>query len=145
MMAEPCLPAIWWSQWRASNADNYLAAARSRFPCFKFIPKGSALLISRVLLHYNDAIMRAMTSQITGLTIVYSTFNSGTVQSSASLAFVWGIHRWPMNSPHKGPVTRKCFHLMTSSCQTFEGIDHGFKVKRITNVLQLPGLFCVVS
>ena len=26
-----------------------------------------------------------------------------------------GIHRWPVNSPHKGPVTRKCFHLMTSS------------------------------
>ena len=22
----------------------------------------------------------------------------------------------PVNSPHKGPVTRKCFHLMTSSC-----------------------------
>ena len=30
-------------------------------------------------------------------------------QSSASLAFVWGIHRWPMNSPHKGSVTRKMF------------------------------------
>ena len=28
-------------------------------------------------------------------------------QSSASLAFVRGIHRWPVNSPHKGPVTRK--------------------------------------
>ena len=28
-------------------------------------------------------------------------------KSSASLAFVRGIHRWPMNSPHKGPVTRK--------------------------------------
>ena len=28
-------------------------------------------------------------------------------QSSASLVFVWGIHRWPVNSPHKGPVTRK--------------------------------------
>ena len=27
-----------------------------------------------------------------------------------------GIHWWPVNSPHKGPVTRKCFHLMTSSC-----------------------------
>ena len=27
-----------------------------------------------------------------------------------------GIHRWPVNSPHKGPVTRKIFHLMTSSC-----------------------------
>ena len=22
---------------------------------------------------------------------------------------MWGIHRWPMNSPHKGPVTRKMF------------------------------------
>ena len=30
-------------------------------------------------------------------------------QSSWSLAFVWGIHRWPVNSPHKGPVTRKVF------------------------------------
>ena len=28
-------------------------------------------------------------------------------QSSVSLAFVWGIHRSPVNSPHKGPVTRK--------------------------------------
>ena len=30
-------------------------------------------------------------------------------QSSASLAFVRGIHRWPVNSPHKRPVTRKMF------------------------------------
>ena len=30
--------------------------------------------------------------------------------------FVRGIHRWPVNSPHKGPVKRKSFHLMTSSC-----------------------------
>ena len=30
-------------------------------------------------------------------------------QSSASQAFVRGIHRWPVNSPHKGPVTRKMF------------------------------------
>ena len=30
--------------------------------------------------------------------------------------FLWGIHRWLVNSPHKGPVTRKMFHLMTSSC-----------------------------
>ena len=43
-------------------------------------------------------------------------------QCSASLAFVRGIHRWPVNSPHKGPVTRKMFPfddvfmLMTSSC-----------------------------
>ena len=30
-------------------------------------------------------------------------------QSSAPLAFVWAIHRWPVNSPHKGPITRKMF------------------------------------
>ena len=30
-------------------------------------------------------------------------------QSSASLAFVRGIHRRPVNSPHKWPVTRKMF------------------------------------
>ena len=57
--------------------------------------------------------MNAMVSQITSLTIVYSTIYSGTDQSkhqsSASLAFVWGIHRAPVNSPHKRPVTRKMF------------------------------------
>ena len=30
-------------------------------------------------------------------------------QSSASLACVRGIHRWPVTSPHKGPVTQKMF------------------------------------
>ena len=30
-------------------------------------------------------------------------------QSPVSLAFVRGIHRWPVNSPDKGPVTRKMF------------------------------------
>ena len=57
--------------------------------------------------------MGAMASQITSLTIVYSTVYSGAdqriYQSCASLAFVWGIHRWPVNSPHKRPVTRKMF------------------------------------
>ena len=32
-----------------------------------------------------------------------------TSKSSASLAFVRGIHRRPVNSPHKWPVTRKMF------------------------------------
>ena len=57
--------------------------------------------------------MSAMASQITSLTIVYSTVYSGADQrkhqSSASLSFMRGIHRWPVNSPHKGPVTRKMF------------------------------------
>ena len=63
--------------------------------------------------HYSDVIMGAMASQITILTIVYSAVYSGVdqtkFQSSASLAFVRGIHRWPVNSPHKVPVTRKMF------------------------------------
>ena len=54
-----------------------------------------------------------MSSEITNLTIVYWTIYSGADQrkhqSSASLAFVWGIHRWPVNSPHKWPATRKMF------------------------------------
>ena len=63
--------------------------------------------------HYGDVIMGAIASQITSLTIVYSTVYSGADQrkhqSPASLAFVWGIHRRPVNSPHKWPVTRKMF------------------------------------
>ena len=63
--------------------------------------------------HYGDVIMGTMASQITSLTIVYSTVYSGADQrkhqSSASLAFVRGIHRGPVNSPHKWPVTRKIY------------------------------------
>ena len=63
--------------------------------------------------HYNDVIMGAIASQIPSLTIVFSTGYLDTDQrkhqSSASLAFVWGIHRRPVNSPHKRPVTRKMF------------------------------------
>ena len=57
--------------------------------------------------------MGSIASQITSLTIVYSSVYSAQDQrkhqSSASLAFVRGIHRRPVNSPHKGPVTRKMF------------------------------------
>ena len=50
-------------------------------------------------------------SQITSVSIVCSTVPSDTYQRkhqrSASLAFVRAIHRWPVNSPHQRPVTRK--------------------------------------
>ena len=63
--------------------------------------------------------MSAMAFQITSLTIVYSTVYSGADQrkhqSSVSLAFVRGIHRWPVNPPTKGQQRWKCFPLMTSS------------------------------
>ena len=57
--------------------------------------------------------MSAMAPQITGVTIIYPIVCSGTDerkhQSFASLAFVRGVHLWPMNWPHKTPVTRKRF------------------------------------
>ena len=63
--------------------------------------------------HYSDVIIKAMTSQITHVTIVYLTAcadaDQRKYQSSASLALVRWIHRWPVNSPHKGPVMRKMF------------------------------------
>ena len=64
-------------------------------------------------IHYCDVIMGSIASQITSLTIVYLSVYSGADQrkhkSSASLAFAQGIHRRPVNSPHKGPVTRQMF------------------------------------
>ena len=63
--------------------------------------------------HYNDVIMGTIAYLITSFTIVYSTAYSDADQrkhqSSASLAFVRGIHRGPLNSPHKWPVTQKMF------------------------------------
>ena len=72
------------------------------------------------MFHYNDVIMTTIASQITSLMVdyptVYSDANQRKHQSSASLAFVWGIqrHRWIPRT--KGQWRGKCFHLMTSSC-----------------------------
>ena len=57
--------------------------------------------------------MQHLASHITSLRTVYSKVYSGADQrkhqSSMSLAFVRGIHHWPVNSPHKGPVMEKMF------------------------------------
>ena len=72
--------------------------------------------------HYCNVIMGSMASLVTSLTSVYSTVHSSADQrkhqSSASLVFVRGIHRRPVNSPHKWPVTRKMFDdvIMWTSC-----------------------------
>ena len=58
--------------------------------------------------HYCDVMMGAMAPRITSLTIVYGA-DERKHQSSVSLAFVPGIRRWPVNSPHKWTVTRKLF------------------------------------
>ena len=67
--------------------------------------------------------MGTIVSQITSLMIVYSTVYSDADQrkhqSSASLAFVWGIHREPVNSPHKWPVTWKMFPFDDAIMNTY--------------------------
>ena len=64
--------------------------------------------------------MTTKASQITSLTVVYSTVYSDTGQrkhqSSGSLAFVWGIHRDRWIPRTNGQLRGKCFHLITSSC-----------------------------
>ena len=63
--------------------------------------------------HCCDVKMSVMASQLTGVLIVCSTVCSGPDhrkhQSSTSRAFDRAIHRWLVNSPHKGSVTRKIF------------------------------------
>ena len=77
------------------------------------VPAGRFNVHSAFWLRYDDVIMGVIVSQITSLTIVCSTVYSDAdqrkQQSSASLAFVRGIHRGPVNSPHRWPVTRKMF------------------------------------
>ena len=72
-----------------------------------------ALVLEEITLHYGDIKMGVIASQITSLPIVYSIFYSDAAQikhqSSAPLAFVWGIYRGPVNCQHKWPVTRKIF------------------------------------
>ena len=86
-------------------------------PSAKWWPFGldlDVLMLScSVALNWIEGILFVVASQITSLTIVYSTVYSGSDQrkhqSTASMVFVRGIHQWPVNSPHKGPVTRKMF------------------------------------
>ena len=74
---------------------------------------GRTQVYHRGVHHYSDVMMDMMASQITSLVIVYSTVYSDADQRKhqrfASLAFVRWIHRGPVNSPHKWPVTRKMF------------------------------------
>ena len=98
-----CPPNLFWGMHNALTLIAY----------FVFKTKASIYMPWCTGNHYDDVTMSGMASQITSLTIVYSTVYPGADQrkhqSPASLAFVWGIHRGPVNSPHKWPVTPKLF------------------------------------
>ena len=101
--------------------------------------------------HYTDVIMTEWASQITSLTIVYSAVYSGgdqrKLQSSASLAFVWGIHRDRWIPRTKGQLRGKCFHLMTSSClHPGTGVvTHPMYMKNKKYRLSLNGVLCYLD
>ena len=95
--------------------------------------------------HYIDVIMTTMASQITSLTVVYSTVYSDADQrkhqSSASLAFVWGIHRDRWIPRTKDQLRGNCFHLMTSSWSRNNFSDNTNERTQSTFVLFQPSFY----
>ena len=83
--------------------------------------------------------MSTMASQITGVSIVYSIVGKGPDQrkhqSSTSLASVRKIHRWPVNSSHKRPVTRKMF--------PFEDVVIGQNSRDLDSILSVSDDICL--
>ena len=114
-----CLILCWYfSKYFKTGAtvvlDVLSKCARQAYLSFSFIH----IWIYRML--YHDIIMGTIAFQITSLTVVYSIVYSDADQrkhqSSASLAFVWGIHRDRWIPRTKSQLRGKCFHLMTSPC-----------------------------
>ena len=126
-----------------SSCFNILSDVRSHI----FTPQPQKVLGYRRYPRYDDVTMGAIASQITSLTIVYSIDCSGAYQSkhqgSASLAFVRGIHRGPVNSPHKWPVTRKMSPfddvIMRASGQSVSELDKiPLALSRVGSLLGIP-------
>ena len=96
---------VTWALWDLTSPVIWLFAIRLLFHI------NQTQLCSPIFLLYNDIIMSA--SLITGVSIVGSTVCSSADQtkhqSSTPLAFVRGINRWQVDSPHKVSVTRKIF------------------------------------
>ena len=96
-----------------NDKRRWFSSAHLRFPAAIAPSQRPGRIVRRHHLHYGDVIMGTIACQITSLAIVFSTVYSDADQrkhqSSASLAFVRGIHRRPVNSPQKWPVTLKMF------------------------------------
>ena len=99
---------IWWNEPLLSTniSNSYFRINELRISCslLTVTTESSSTHYNIVCQDYHDIWMGAKASQITSLTIVYSSVYSGTDkrkhQSSASLAFVRGIH-WTIEFPAK--------------------------------------------
>ena len=96
--------SVWW-QAKMSAKQLQSSCKEARFPC--------GFLSCPAAITHITVTSCVMASHITGVSVVYSIIYSGSDQrkhqSSRSLVFVRGIHRWPVDSPHKGPITQKIF------------------------------------
>ena len=95
-----------WLPWATRNCIG--TTVISLWVCLKGNLKMTKFLNNFILLawcHYCGVIMSMIASQITGVSIVLIHL----FRIPSKKAFVWGIHWWPVNSLHKGPVTRKMF------------------------------------
>ena len=125
-----------------------MVAADALVPC---MTRPSTAMV--LTMHYTDIIISAMASQITGVLIVCSSVSSGgdqrIHQRSASLAFLRGIHRWLVDSLHKGPVTWKMFpfHDVIMEWQIYyqeEGIQ-SFGASQCRQLIENINIFNVSS
>ena len=102
---------IWWlSLWRYN--DYGVSRREQKVICWRwYYPVLRSFII--LLRNTTASLMGAMASQIPASPLFTQPFIQGADQgkhiSSASLAFVRGIHRGPGNSLQKWPVTRKMF------------------------------------
>ena len=108
-----CMPKAWCPQFMLYHALQRLGNHTHDLQGY-FTGTGTIIWMHQwSISHQSDVIMSTVASQIISISIVYSTVCSGANQrkhqSSVLLAFVRGIHQWPVNSPHKGPVTWKTF------------------------------------
>ena len=117
----PGCPYVWWSLCKCWSWSGWKYGYDSS-------PK------QRLLNHYSDVIMSAMSSQIIGVSIVCLVVCSGFRHrlKKISKLRVTGLCEGnpPVTAgfPYKGPVQRKCFHLMTSSWLSAysSGVRHRF-------------------
>ena len=132
-----------WRQW-VTAIENW-----APIPYMNFI-SGSFQLINS---YYNNVIISAKAPQISGLMVIFSTVYSDAdqrkYQSSASLAFVRGIHRWPVYDPQKKASNAEKFPfddvIMIHSW--FMNMAQWFQTKnddQLTSTKQCSGQVCIL-
>ena len=130
------------------SSSNLLNEAKFGRP--ELIVKALLRVFLTAIQHHSDVTMGAIASQITSPTIAYSTVFSDADQrkhqSSALLAFVRGIHRWTVNSPHKWPVTRKFFPFGDVIMQlTWEAMRTWWSLTRAELSETIMLFFCILG